>query len=346
MKVSIKLEKIINIDSPIFLTGPSGTGKSYLANQIHRQSKRKASPFITANLATISETLLESELFGNLKGAFTDASAARPGLCGEVLDGTLFLDEIGDLSLGGQKKLLQLLEERRYFPVGSSRPFSFSGRIIAATNRNIKEMVGAGLFREDLYFRLMIYHHELSPIKGNRSLISQLLSIFLKDFSAKHIDDITPSNFQFSDSCYNFLLEHSWPGNIRELKHCVEYLITCAEGPTILLSDLPAWASYPHSPPTLNAAKQISPGHSSSDVKTENAPTVKDLFLRGDLTFDYHRAMDFFEQQYLRYALEQHQGKINQTARILQISKSTLLTKIKKYKINNWQIKSEYKFAA
>lgn len=211
----------------ILILGVSGTGKSQLAKRIHENSARRCGPFVTINCAAIPETLIESELFGYVKGAFSGASnKGKPGLV-EVSDGgTLFLDEIGELPLGLQSKLLQFVQEKTYIPVGGVRPIQVDTRIIAATNRDITELIGEGVFREDLYYRLATVTIHLPPLKERPEDVCQLLNHFCHELNLKHETDV-----MFSKDVEELLCDYLWPGNIREMEHLVEFLIlSCQTG--------------------------------------------------------------------------------------------------------------------
>lgn len=220
----------------VFILGRSGTGKSQLAQRIHRNSARKSGPFVTINCAAIPEALIESELFGYLKGAFSGASAkGKQGLIETAQGGTLFLDEIAELPLPLQSKLLQFIQEKTYTPIGGVHPIHIDTRIIAATNRDISALVSGGSFREDLYYRLATVTILLPPLKDRPEDKRLLLKYFCSVFCLKH-----GSNVSFSTGALDCLCHYSWPGNIREMEHLVEFLVISCQSSYITPDMLPA----------------------------------------------------------------------------------------------------------
>lgn len=223
----MSLKKTINRlslkDVDILLLGESGTGKTSLANYIHDFSLRRNKPFVKINCATIPEKLIESELFGFEKGSFTGANKKKEGLVEQAHMGTIFLDEIAELSLGMQVKLLQLVEEKTFFPVGGVIPKKIDVRIIAATNQNLRNLISTGEFRKDLYYRLALAVVEIPPLRERERDVLLLINFYLKHFNKKY-----DSNISLSKDCLNILQLYSWPGNIRELEHVIEFLIVNA----------------------------------------------------------------------------------------------------------------------
>jgi Nif-specific regulatory protein len=219
------IQRVGNTDLAVLLLGENGTGKEVVSRQIHYQSRRRHEPFIAVNCAAITETLLESELFGHEKGAFTDAHDTRIGKFELANGGTLFLDEIGDMSLAGQAKLLRVLEEKVVVRVGGSSPIPVNVRVIAATNQNLVSMVQAKKFREDLYFRLTVVTLNLPPLRERREDILSLADFFMNMFCQK----IGRNKPEWSAPAKRRLSAHEWPGNVRELRNVVEriaYLTT------------------------------------------------------------------------------------------------------------------------
>lgn len=210
----------------ILLLGESGTGKSHLANHIHDISLRSKKPFVTINCTTIPEKLMESELFGHEKGSFTGANEKKEGLVEQANTGTLFLDEIAELPLPMQAKLLQLIQEKTYTPVGSVIPKKVDIRIIAATNQNLKKLMLSGEFREDLYYRLALGVIEIPPLRERKTDALNLINYYLGVFNKKY-----ESNVSLSTESLYILKQYSWPGNIRELEHVIEFLIVNANYP-------------------------------------------------------------------------------------------------------------------
>ncbi|MEG0156233.1 MAG: sigma 54-interacting transcriptional regulator, partial [Anaerovoracaceae bacterium] len=220
----------------ILILGDSGTGKTQLAKRIHNNSARKYGPFITINCSTIPENLLESELFGYTKGAFSGAnSSGKQGLVELANNGTLFLDEIGELPLGIQSKLLQLVQEKVFLPVGGVHPKQVDTRIIAATNRDLASQIAEGVFREDLYYRLAVVTITMPPLAGRKEDIHRLIKHFTNRFNIKHDMEVS-----FSRETIRRLCDYSYPGNIRELEHLIEFLILNAKEEYVTPYMLPA----------------------------------------------------------------------------------------------------------
>lgn len=304
------MHKLANIRKPILITGESGTGKTYLAKKLHRESDKKKEAFVMVDLASISESLIESELFGHTKGSFTGALVNKSGYLDKVGGGTLFLDEVGELSLASQKKLLLLFEEKLYSQVGSTEFRSFKGRIIVATNKNLKAMVKEGSFREDLYYRLNIFTLKTTPLRENKKKLKELCEDIF--FACK--EEVGRQELRLSEETRCFLENYSWHGNIRELKNCLEYVVCMSEGPLVERGELPSWI----------------------DEKVEalgEAPHFEQL--------NYREAVEEFEKKYLNNALLRYMGKINLTSQMLSMNKTTLIAKVRKYGINTHQIKAD-----
>jgi PAS domain S-box-containing protein len=227
-------KKVAPTDSNILILGESGTGKSVLAQYIHKLSRRKNGPFLAINCAAIPEELLESELFGYSKGAFTGASKlGKEGLMESANGGTLFLDEIGEMPLSVQAKLLQVIQEKQFIPVGSNKVKKVDIRIMAATNKNLADMVKDKAFREDLFYRLNVIDIHLPPLSERKEDIVPLIYNFLNKFNQKYNE-----NKVISDECLNILIHYSWPGNIRQLENLIERLVIVSNS-IIQLSDIP-----------------------------------------------------------------------------------------------------------
>ncbi len=227
------VEKIANSPGNVLLEGDTGTGKELIARAIHHTSIRKNKPFIPVNCAAIPEGLLESELFGHVKGAFTDAYSDKEGLFAEAADGTILLDEIGEMGIAIQAKILRAIQEKQIKPVGSNRSVSFDARVIAATNKKLKEAVAAGHFREDLYYRLNIFKIEVPPLRERREDIPLLVHEFL----GRHAQNGVQA--EVGREVMRFFLDYPWPGNIRELENVIERCVFLAEDKIISLGDLP-----------------------------------------------------------------------------------------------------------
>jgi len=227
-------DKISQSDSPVLITGESGVGKELFAEQVHLRSPRSGETFVRLNCAAIPEELLESELFGHVKGAFTDASNERIGRFSLADGGTIFLDEIGEISLGVQAKLLRVLQNRQFEPLGSSETITVDVRIIAATNRNLEQMVEKGSFREDLYYRLNVLPVSIPPLRERVDDIEVLCDYFLSKYSARNRKNIVG----ISSEALEQLISYSWPGNVRELENVVERAVIVSNGTQIETDDL------------------------------------------------------------------------------------------------------------
>ncbi|MFW5965941.1 MAG: sigma-54-dependent transcriptional regulator [Persicimonas sp.] len=234
-KLKAMIEQVATSRATVLITGESGTGKELIARRIHEESERADKPFVRLHCSALAETLLESELFGHEKGAFTGASSQRKGRFEEADGGTLFLDEIGEIPPSTQVKLLRFLQEREFERVGGNETISVDVRIIAATNRDLEEQVKDGSFREDLYYRLNVIHIDAPPLRVRRGDIAPLTSHFVAKYARqnnKEIEEIDPQVLEV-------LSEYDWPGNVRELENTVERAVVLANGPRLEMSHLP-----------------------------------------------------------------------------------------------------------
>ncbi len=213
--------RVAPTDSTIFISGESGTGKELIARAVHLASTRKDGPFVTVNCAAIPETLLESELFGHEKGAFTDAKKNHKGMFVRAHTGTIFLDEIGDMPLALQAKLLRVLQEKKVTPLGSGKPHDIDVRVITATNKIIKEMIREGAFREDLYYRIHVVPIEIPPLRDRKEDIPLLAEHFLEEISGRMKKEVKG----LSAMAMQKLMLHDWPGNVRELENSIEHAV-------------------------------------------------------------------------------------------------------------------------
>jgi two-component system NtrC family response regulator len=312
-RMAVNYKKFINISSPLLLRGETGTGKSHLAQIIFNESHLFQERFLTVHLASLKEDLLESELFGHRRGAFTGAVEAKSGYLQDVGKGTLFLDEIGELSLEAQKKLLYLLEEKKFTPIGSTQAIPFQGRIIMATNKNLEQMVKEKTFREDLYFRMSVFQIELKPLALDLEKLNQLVDKLFLQLR----QDLNRPHTMISEELRQHLLSKSWKGNVRELKNTLEYALVLGEKRLLQISDLP-------------------------ECKTIEAHTNKPLAPLTDFfEEDYTATMEKFEKLYFQQIFDRYQGKVNLTARKLGISKTTLIAKAKRYGINTLRIRAQ-----
>jgi PAS domain S-box-containing protein len=299
-KIISVLENVAQTDSSVLLTGESGTGKELAARAIHLKSPRRTGPFIAVNCSAFVESLIESELFGHEKGAFTGAIKTKTGRFELAKGGTLFLDEIGDLSLAVQTKLLRVLETREFERVGGTKSIKMEARIIAATNKNLSEEIQSGRFREDLFYRINIINIHLPPLRERKDDLPLLVSYFIDHFNEKFGKSVR----QFSSSAYELITEYEWPGNIRELENVIEHCFILCNSNIIQTE---------HLPKSLRESKIKSPGKGSIHIKKNIMETEKEIILS---------------------ALEKNKWNKRQTARELKINPSTLWRKMKKLGIN------------
>jgi DNA-binding NtrC family response regulator len=304
LKIYDLIETVSQTDTTVLIQGESGTGKELVANAIHLQSPRKKGPFIKVNCVALPETLLESELFGHEKGAFTGAFKQRKGRFEMADGGTLFLDEIGDISHSVQVKLLRVLQERQFERVGGNETLSVNVRLICATQRDLKEEIRKGSFREDLYYRLNVVPIYLPPLRERREDIFLLADHFINKFSHKMGKEITG----LSEEAKTILLTYAFPGNIRELENMLERAVALIKGKVIQAYDLPE-----------EVCGQASP--------------VRDICERIRGTKPLASATSVFEKEYIQSVLEKTKGKKGQAAEILGISRKTLWEKIKDLEI-------------
>jgi DNA-binding NtrC family response regulator len=230
------VQRIAGSTASVLITGESGTGKELIARAIHYNSQRREGPFVAVNLAAVPENLIESELFGHKKGAFTDARADKPGLFVEADGGTIFLDEIGELALSLQPKLLRVLHEHEVRPLGATKTQRVDVRVLAATNRNLETMLAAGEFREDLYYRLNVIQLDLPPLRGRPDDIIPLAEHILVALGARQVP---PRRVRLAADAEALLLQYPWPGNVRELMNVLERGVTLAQGAELRADDLP-----------------------------------------------------------------------------------------------------------
>jgi two-component system response regulator HydG len=229
------IDQVSATDASVLLTGESGTGKELVAREIHNRSRRAEGPFVAVNCAAVPEALLESELFGHAKGAFTDAHQSRQGLFQQASGGTLFLDEIGEMALALQPKLLRALQERKVRPVGADSELTIDVRLIAATNRDLEEMVEAKLFREDLYYRIHVIHIPLPPLRARGGDVLLLADHFLRHHAAVFDKKV----LGLSTAAAERMMTYDWPGNVRELGNCIERAVAFTHFEELQVEDLP-----------------------------------------------------------------------------------------------------------
>lgn len=243
--------------SNVLIQGESGTGKELVARAIHENSSRKEEPFVAINCGALAENLLESELFGHLKGSFTGAISNKVGLFEEAGKGTIFLDEIGDITPALQVKLLRIVQEGEFKPVGSNEVKKSSARIIAATHRHLEEMVQEGIFREDLYYRLKVVLIELPPLRDRMEDLPDLVSHFVAVFASKIGKPVS----HISEEAMQILLSYAWPGNVRELEHAIERAVTMTRASVLYPEDFPTEIKGSSSAPALTSLEQVEKTH-------------------------------------------------------------------------------------
>lgn len=291
------IKKIAKTDSTVLLRGENGTGKDLVARAIHYNSNRKNEDMIAVNCAAIPDGLVESELFGHEKGAFTDAHERKIGKFQLANNGTLFLDEIGELKLEVQAKLLRVLQDQSFMPVGSNRLQKTNARIIAATNQNLEKLIEQGLFREDLYFRLNVVPIFIPPLKERHEDIPSLILHFVR----KHADP-EKALPRFSSEALERLKSYNWPGNIRELENVVQRTLILSPKPFLDVNDLPS--------------------------------QIQEMPKQTEVELDFEKFKLESEKAFIEKALAANEGKINRTVANANIPKNTLLRKIKKFNID------------
>lgn len=289
------VEKVADTDANILITGENGTGKEMLAREIHRLSARKDELIVTVDLGAIPETLFESELFGHVKGAFTDARSDRAGKFEAASNGSLFLDEIGNLPYHQQAKLLSAIQSRSIVRVGSNSPIPVNIRLISATNRDLNQMVSAGEFREDLLYRINTIHIEIPPLAQRTEDIVPLAQIFLKRYATKY----NKTCAGFNDAALEKLMSHNWSGNIRELQHTVEKAVIMADSDLITADEL-----------------LISRREGNAGTQAIAPSTLEEM-----------------ERSMIANALQRHGGNLSAVAAQLGVTRQTLYNKIKKYNL-------------
>ena len=310
-QVSVALHRAAATDTTVLLEGESGTGKELFARTLHALSPRADGPFVAINCAAIPETLLETELFGHEKGAFTGASARKPGKFELAHHGTLFLDEIGDLPLPLQAKILRALEEKRFERVGGTVPLQVDVRVVAATNRNLKAAVAARQYREDLYFRLSVFPITIPPLRERLDDITTLARYFIDRFCR----DLNKKALILSPAAEQELCAYGWPGNVRELQNCIERAAILTEGETI-------------HPRHLNLSFRDAAPPAADDE--DRSPWSK-IDLSGSLAEVTRRTLAEVERRKIELALKEASGNRGRAAELLQVSYKTFLVKLKDY---------------
>ena len=316
------LPMLAQSDASILITGETGTGKDLVAEAIHQTSQRAGGPFIKINCGALPETLLESEIFGHMKGAFTGAVENKPGRFKLAHNGTIFLTEIGDLPLPLQVKLLTFLDDRVIYPLGGTKGFHANVRIIAATHRDLKHMVSVGKFRKDLLFRLNVARVHLPPLRERGTDIRLLLDHFLIHYTRKQDKNIDG----ISESALEILLNYTYEGNIRELKNIMEYAVNVAQDAKIDPNNLPAYIL--DNKPEKMVLQNSVPEEMSMPEQTEALQEPSQ-----NLQAETDETWASVQRQMIIDALKTAQGKKNKAAQILGMSRSTLWRKIRQYEI-------------
>ena len=293
--------RVATTGATVLVTGESGTGKELVARALHDASPRAKGPFVALNCAALPDALLESELFGHARGAFTDAKTTKTGLFVEASGGTLFLDEIGEMPIATQAKLLRALEERKVRPVGANQEVAFDARIVAATNRDIETRVAEGKFREDLLYRINVVHIELPPLRARGDDVLLLAGEFVTRFADRHGKTLEG----MTDEVEKRLLGYPWPGNVRELQNAIERAVALAKGTRIVVDDLP------------QRIKDHAPAHV---LVTATDPT--------ELC-----SLEEVERRYITRVMEVVGGSKSEAAKILGLDRSTLYRKLERYRI-------------
>ena len=305
-KVQEMIRRVAPADATVIIYGESGTGKELVARTVHLNSARRENVFIPVNCGAIAESLIESELFGHVKGAFTGAVSNKKGLFEIAHEGTLFLDEIGEMSLQTQVKLLRVLEEKQFVPVGGNIPRHVDVRFVTATNRNLEEQVKKGEFREDLYYRLNVINIFLAPLRERRDDIPLLAGHFLSQHTSRFHKQVVG----FTDETMQLFLSYDWPGNIRELGNLIQRAVLMCEGNLIEAKDLGGYIAHTHIAEPVSGYPALPPDG-----------------------MDLENKIVEFETFYIQKALEQTGGRLTQAAKLLNLSFRGLRYKVKKYRI-------------
>jgi DNA-binding NtrC family response regulator len=289
------IEKVCQHNYPVLILGESGTGKELVARSIHFSGLRRNRPFVPVDCSALPPNLIESELFGHVKGAFTGATHNRQGLVETAENGTLFLDEIGELPTDMQAKLLRAIQEKEIRPIGGSERLQVAARVIAATNRDLESMVRLGTFRQDLYFRLNVVQIKLPPLRERKTDIPILISSFLE----KQCSEREGREFTFTEAAMSQMLSYDWPGNVRELENTVERATALSSGPLLDVADLPTYVQY---------------------AMSHRAPPPDEIV-----------PLEELEKRAILHAMQEASGDKLQAAKLLKIGKTTLYRKLKQY---------------
>jgi transcriptional regulator with PAS, ATPase and Fis domain len=297
--------RVAETEATVLVSGESGTGKELIAKQIHARSRHASGPFVAINCAAMPESLLESELFGHVRGAFTDARHARQGLFLEANGGTLFLDEIGEMPAGTQPKLLRALQERVVRPVGGEAETPFDARIVVATNRDLEAEIRERRFREDLFYRINVVHIHVPPLRARGDDVLTLAQSFIESFAKAHRSNVKG----LSPVAAAYLLAYRWPGNVRELQNCIECAVALASHDLLVVEDLP------------------------QRLREDRAPQPVEHFEgRAALL-----PMDEIERRHVYSVLKAAGGNKSRAAEVLGFDRRTLYRKLERYEHQEWR---------
>ena len=346
------LSKVAFTSHPVLILGESGTGKEIVARSIHFNGPNARRPFLPVDCSSLTSTLIESELFGYVKGAFTGANRSKEGLLVAAQGGTVFLDEIGELPLDMQAKLLRALQEKEVRPVGATSTVSISARVLAATNRDLERMVELGQFRKDLYFRLNVVKLRIPALRNRKDDILLLIQHFVDKQERE-----TRRQLNFSDAALDLMMAYPWPGNVRELEHAVSGASTISSGPYLQICDLPSPLHEFYEQSRLNllsqqqvleqqktAGSRLQPGYSGEDMGRNGSLSDSVSDLTGSLTDTSLTQLESgeailsiaeLEKQAILNTIRQLNGDKLMAARLLQIGKTTLYRKLKEYGISD-----------
>ena len=315
-KIYHLIQKVAASSTNILISGESGTGKELVARAIHLNGPRHGKPFIAVNCGAIPENLIESELFGHVRGAFTGAVSDHTGLFKQADQGTIFLDEVGELPLHLQVKLLRVLQEKSFTPVGGSKPIKVDVRVISATNRELRKELEEGRFREDLFYRLNVVQMVMPPLRTRKEDISALAHYFLRKFAASHDKKVE----EISSGALMQLMNHTYPGNVRELENIIEHAVAVTNKNILAEEDLPQHIK------SLPLGEEV-------DLFEKTAPGGADLFFSKGLSLDVE--LETHEKCILLGALKRANGVQKRAAEILGINYRSLRHRLEKYDLLN-----------
>lgn len=313
-EINVLIKQVANTQANVLIFGESGTGKELVARAIHNTSIRKNGPFVPVNCAAIPSELLESELFGHEKGAFTGAIAFRQGRFELANGGSILLDEIGDMPLAMQAKLLRVLQEKTFERIGSNKTITTEVRVIAATNRQLEQSINAGAFREDLYYRLNVFPIFIPPLRDRKEDIPLLIDFFLQNLNQE-----LRSGSSLDAETYNTLIQYNWPGNVRELANVIERICILYPNKVIYKHELPEKF------------------HSKVEIKTSIEEMSQTILVKKPIPeegFDLKEHLIQIELTLIEEALHNANWVVSRAAKLLGLQRTTLIEKMKKYKLN------------